>query len=68
MDMPLTIRILEYTRERLTTDVEVHKLAKALACLAASAASFSSHSYDNFIQARDQFKAALHSLFNIEQI
>lgn len=30
MDVPLAIRMLEYVRESLTSDVEVHKLAKVL--------------------------------------
>jgi hypothetical protein len=30
MDVPLSIRILEHVREKVTNDVEVHKLAKVL--------------------------------------
>lgn len=35
--------------------------------MAAAASSFSSHGYDAFIQARDNFKEVLHSLVSTEE-
>ena len=50
MDIPLAIRMLEYVREKLTTDVEVHKLAKVLTEMSEDFVILRMTEYDKIMQ------------------
>lgn len=49
VDVPLLIRLLEYVREDVRTDEEIHKIAENIICLCGTGEVLSMNSYEDIV-------------------
>lgn len=53
MDVPLMIRIFEYVREDVKTDVEIHELSDRIISLSSMSRVLTMEDYDQIVPAKD---------------